>query len=157
MTFSCPCLHPCSIRKVNERMNPFHIYFSFFSLFFCISSLLSLPSYLQGGPIIAFQIENEYGYFGNDHAYLGFLKDKMIGLGITSILFASNGYPLYLFVLSVLHKISHIYLSSFSFSLFLTNSFDFKKRWGCLVERRNTPKYIEDSELRSGDRCSSIL
>jgi beta-galactosidase len=45
----------------------------------------------NGGPIIAMQIENEYGYFGNDQAYLQWLRDLMISLGITVPLFTSDG------------------------------------------------------------------
>lgn len=45
----------------------------------------------RGGPIIAMQIENEYGYFGNDQAYLASLRDLMRRLGIDVQLFTSDG------------------------------------------------------------------
>jgi len=45
----------------------------------------------RGGPIIAMQIENEYGYFGNDHAYLAWLRDLLRKLGIDVPLFTSDG------------------------------------------------------------------
>lgn len=45
----------------------------------------------NGGPIIAVQVENEYGAFGNDRAYLEGVKTQLIeaGLGDT-ILYTSN-------------------------------------------------------------------
>ena len=45
----------------------------------------------RGGPIIAMQIENEYGYYGNDTAYLAFLRDLLQKLGIDVMLFTSDG------------------------------------------------------------------
>lgn len=45
----------------------------------------------NGGPIIAVQVENEYGAFGDDHAYLEGVKKQLIeaGLGDT-VLYTSN-------------------------------------------------------------------
>ncbi|KAL9963399.1 hypothetical protein ACROYT_G026909 [Oculina patagonica] len=49
--------------------------------------------YSKGGPIIAFQIENEYGsYPGADVKYLEHLKTIMINEGITELLFTSDNY-----------------------------------------------------------------
>ncbi len=45
----------------------------------------------RGGKIILFQIENEYGYYGNDTAYLDFLRDTMIEYGITVPFVTSDG------------------------------------------------------------------
>ena len=45
----------------------------------------------RGGNIILVQIENEYGYYGNDTAYLEFLRDTMRGLGITVPFATSDG------------------------------------------------------------------
>ena len=45
----------------------------------------------RGGPIIAMQIENEYGYYGNDAAYLQWLHDLLRQLGIDVLLFTSDG------------------------------------------------------------------
>ncbi|HEY4391182.1 MAG TPA: beta-galactosidase [Paenibacillus sp.] len=45
----------------------------------------------QGGPIIAMQIENEFGSYGNDKPYLNYLKDAMIKRGIDVLLFTSDG------------------------------------------------------------------
>lgn len=45
----------------------------------------------RGGPIIAMQVENEYGSYGDDHAHLAHLRDTMRAQGIDSLLFCSNG------------------------------------------------------------------
>ena len=45
----------------------------------------------NGGKIILMQIENEYGYYGNDTAYLEFLRDTMRELGITVPFVTSDG------------------------------------------------------------------
>lgn len=45
----------------------------------------------SGGPIIAMQIENEYGSYGNDKKYLNYIKDAMIQRGMDVLLFTSDG------------------------------------------------------------------
>lgn len=45
----------------------------------------------NGGNIILMQIENEYGYYGNDTAYLEFLRDTMREFGITVPFVTSDG------------------------------------------------------------------
>ena len=45
----------------------------------------------RGGNIIMVQVENEYGYYGDDTAYLEFLRDTMRGLGITVPFVTSDG------------------------------------------------------------------
>lgn len=45
----------------------------------------------KGGNIILIQIENEYGYFGNDTNYLDFLAQTMRNLGITVPFVTSDG------------------------------------------------------------------
>ena len=45
----------------------------------------------KGGKIILVQIENEYGYYGDDTAYLEFLRDTMRELGITVPFVTSDG------------------------------------------------------------------
>ena len=45
----------------------------------------------RGGNIILVQIENEYGYYGNDTAYLEFLSDTMREFGITVPFVTSDG------------------------------------------------------------------
>jgi beta-galactosidase len=45
----------------------------------------------RGGPIIAFQVENEYGSYGNDKEYLKFLEKELLARDIDSLLFTSDG------------------------------------------------------------------
>jgi len=45
----------------------------------------------KGGPIIAMQVENEYGSYGGDKEYLQHLVDGMRSHGIDSLLFTSDG------------------------------------------------------------------
>ncbi len=45
----------------------------------------------RGGSVILFQIENEYGYFGNDESYLQFLADTMREFGIDVPFITSDG------------------------------------------------------------------
>ena len=45
----------------------------------------------NGGNVIAMQIENEYGSYGNDKKYLNVLKDMYAELGIDVLLFTSDG------------------------------------------------------------------
>ena len=45
----------------------------------------------HGGPIVALQIENEYGSFGSDRAYLEHLRDGLRARGITEMLTTADG------------------------------------------------------------------
>ncbi|MFF2093360.1 beta-galactosidase family protein [Paenibacillus sp. NPDC058174] len=45
----------------------------------------------SGGPIIALQVENEYGSYGNDKRYLEYLRQGMIDRGMDVLLFTSDG------------------------------------------------------------------
>lgn len=45
----------------------------------------------RGGPVIAWQVENEYGSYGSDKAYLGWLEALMRKLGLTGLFFTSDG------------------------------------------------------------------
>lgn len=45
----------------------------------------------RGGGIILMQLENEYGYYGNDTAYLEFLRDTLRELGVTVPFVTSDG------------------------------------------------------------------
>ncbi len=45
----------------------------------------------HGGPIIAMQVENEYGSYGNDKVYLRHLEDGLCRRGIDCLLFTSDG------------------------------------------------------------------
>ena len=47
----------------------------------------------NGGNLIAVQVENEYGSYGNDRVYLNWLKDKMVSCGLDkTFFFTSDGY-----------------------------------------------------------------
>jgi beta-galactosidase len=45
----------------------------------------------RGGPIILFQVENEYGSYGNDKAHMEFLRSTMRSAGLTVPFFTSDG------------------------------------------------------------------
>jgi beta-galactosidase len=45
----------------------------------------------HGGPVIAVQVENEYGSYGNDRAYMEFMAAALRGRGIDCMLFTSDG------------------------------------------------------------------
>jgi beta-galactosidase len=46
----------------------------------------------RGGPILAVQVENEYGSFGNDKAYVKWVRDALLKAGfIDSLLFTADG------------------------------------------------------------------
>ncbi|WP_460632846.1 glycoside hydrolase family 35 protein [Leifsonia lichenia] len=45
----------------------------------------------NGGPIVAVQVENEYGSYGDDAAYLGWLRDALAGRGVTELLYTADG------------------------------------------------------------------
>lgn len=44
----------------------------------------------NGGPIIAWQIENEYGSYGDDRVYTNFLESILKREGVTELLFTSD-------------------------------------------------------------------
>jgi len=45
----------------------------------------------RGGPIIAMQVENEYGSYGNDREYMQFLENGLRRRGVDAFLFTSDG------------------------------------------------------------------
>lgn len=45
----------------------------------------------QGGPVIAMQVENEYGSYGSDQAYLRWLEQALRARGVDTLLFTSDG------------------------------------------------------------------
>ena len=45
----------------------------------------------KGGPIIAMQVENEYGSYGHDKAYLAYIRDLLREFGVDSLLFTADG------------------------------------------------------------------
>ncbi|XP_017727672.1 PREDICTED: beta-galactosidase-1-like protein 3 isoform X7 [Rhinopithecus bieti] len=47
--------------------------------------------YRQGGPVIAVQVENEYGSFNKDKTYMPYLHKALLGRGIVELLLTSDG------------------------------------------------------------------
>lgn len=45
----------------------------------------------NGGPIVAFQVENEYGSYGDDADYLHWLRDALVARGTTELLYTADG------------------------------------------------------------------
>lgn len=45
----------------------------------------------QGGPVLFMQVENEYGYYGDDHRYMEYMKQLMIACGCEVPLVTSDG------------------------------------------------------------------
>jgi beta-galactosidase len=45
----------------------------------------------DGGPIVAVQVENEFGSYGDDHAYLRWSRDALTTRGIRELLFTADG------------------------------------------------------------------
>lgn len=46
--------------------------------------------YSKGGPIIAVQVENEYGSYAKDKAYMPFIKEALLSRGVTELLLTSD-------------------------------------------------------------------
>ncbi|XP_063349149.1 beta-galactosidase-1-like protein 2 [Pelmatolapia mariae] len=46
--------------------------------------------YSKGGPIIAVQVENEYGSYATDENYMPFIKEALLSRGITELLLTSD-------------------------------------------------------------------
>lgn len=44
-----------------------------------------------GGPVVAIQVENEFGSYGDDHAYLRWNRDALTSRGIRELLFTADG------------------------------------------------------------------
>ncbi|MFJ3039016.1 glycoside hydrolase family 35 protein [Streptomyces tendae] len=45
----------------------------------------------RSGPVVAVQIENEYGSYGDDHSYLRHIRDALVTRGITELLYTADG------------------------------------------------------------------
>ncbi|WP_223167986.1 glycoside hydrolase family 35 protein [Nonomuraea sp. SYSU D8015] len=45
----------------------------------------------EGGPIVAVQVENEFGSFGDDQAYLRWNREALIARGVRELLFTADG------------------------------------------------------------------
>ncbi|KAM8835931.1 beta-galactosidase-1-like protein 2 [Synchiropus picturatus] len=46
----------------------------------------------KGGPIIAVQVENEYGSYSKDESYMAFIKEALQSRGITELLFTADSH-----------------------------------------------------------------
>ncbi|MGZ3529707.1 MAG: glycoside hydrolase family 35 protein [Vulcanimicrobiaceae bacterium] len=46
---------------------------------------LSTLQYARGGPIVAMQVENEYGSYGDDHAYMAQIRDALTAAGFDDV------------------------------------------------------------------------
>lgn len=45
----------------------------------------------RGGPVVAVQVENEFGSYGDDHAYVRWCRDALVERGIGELLFTADG------------------------------------------------------------------
>ncbi len=45
----------------------------------------------NGGPIVAVQVENEFGSYGDDHGYMRWMRDALVQRGITELLYTADG------------------------------------------------------------------
>ncbi|MCX5395800.1 glycoside hydrolase family 35 protein [Streptomyces sp. NBC_00102] len=45
----------------------------------------------RGGPVVAVQVENEFGSYGDDHAYMRWSRDALTERGIQELLFTADG------------------------------------------------------------------
>ncbi|GAB2459286.1 beta-galactosidase [Streptosporangium sandarakinum] len=45
----------------------------------------------RGGPVVAVQVENEYGSYGDDHAYMRWVRDALVERGVTELLYTADG------------------------------------------------------------------
>ncbi|XP_016403025.1 beta-galactosidase-1-like protein 2, partial [Sinocyclocheilus rhinocerous] len=48
--------------------------------------------YKNGGPIIAVQVENEYGSYAKDEQYMSFIKEALLSRGISELLLTSDNH-----------------------------------------------------------------
>jgi beta-galactosidase len=46
---------------------------------------------IHGGPVVAVQVENEYGSYGDDGDYLAWVRDALVTRGITELLYTADG------------------------------------------------------------------
>ncbi|TDT27519.1 beta-galactosidase [Streptomyces sp. BK208] len=46
---------------------------------------------VHGGPVVAVQIENEYGSYGDDRAYVRWVRDALVDRGVTELLYTADG------------------------------------------------------------------
>uniref|UniRef100_A0A673FM54 Si:dkey-224e22.2 n=1 Tax=Sinocyclocheilus rhinocerous TaxID=307959 RepID=A0A673FM54_9TELE len=48
--------------------------------------------YKKGGPVIAVQVENEYGSYAKDEQYMSFIKEALLSRGISELLLTSDNH-----------------------------------------------------------------
>ena len=72
------CMYPPYLRHVRE----------YYEKLFEVIAPLQIT---QGGPVLFMQVENEYGYYGNDHKYMEYLKQLMLDCGCEVPLVTSDG------------------------------------------------------------------
>ncbi|XP_043937104.1 beta-galactosidase-1-like protein 2 isoform X1 [Protopterus annectens] len=60
------------------------------SFFDQLLSLIMPLQYKKGGPIIAFQVENEYGAYAKDPKYLTYVKQALVKRGVVELLMTSD-------------------------------------------------------------------
>lgn len=72
------CMYPPYLKHVKE----------FFERLFEVIAPLQIT---QGGPVIMMQVENEYGYYGDDKEYLQYMKQLMLDCGCEVPLVTSDG------------------------------------------------------------------
>ncbi|MFI1978754.1 glycoside hydrolase family 35 protein [Streptomyces wedmorensis] len=53
--------------------------------------LIAARQAAHGGPVVAVQVENEYGSYGDDRVYLRWLRDALVARGISELLFTADG------------------------------------------------------------------
>ncbi|XP_058518318.1 beta-galactosidase-1-like protein 3 [Ochotona princeps] len=56
---------------------------------FLVATMVPLQ-YRHGGPVIAFQVENEYGAFNKDENYMPYIKEALLKRGIVELLLTSD-------------------------------------------------------------------
>lgn len=72
------CMYPAYLKHVKE----------YYEELFKVIAPLQIT---QGGPVIMMQVENEYGYFGNDRKYMEYMKQLMLDNGCEVPLVTSDG------------------------------------------------------------------
>ncbi|WP_068619850.1 glycoside hydrolase family 35 protein [Paenibacillus tuaregi] len=124
-----------------------------------IPRLVPLQS-THGGPVIAVQVENEYGSYGNDTAYLEYLRDGLIRRGIDVLLFTSDGPADEMLIGGTIEGVH----ATVNFGSRVKESFDKYREY-----RKNEPlmcmeywngwfdHWMEPHHVRDGDDVASVL
>ncbi len=114
----------------------------------------------NGGPIIAMQIENEYGSYGNDKKYLEYMRDSMIQRGVDVLLFTSDGPEDYMLQGGMIDNV----LETVNFGSRAEESFDNLANY-----QQNKPKMVmefwngwfdhwrEEHHVRDADDAAQVL